>query len=111
MLNKLVVETEVEIKESQAVLETAEAELTNLLETSEGLKGEYNRLLSWADLHEKSTFEAKKMIVSQFIKLYVSAEILTSRLISMSPLRNFRAISKTSLSKMSAAIKRNGLHV
>ena len=31
-------------------------------------KREYDQLLSWADLYDKSSFEAKKMIVSQFIK-------------------------------------------
>ena len=32
------------------------------------LKREYDRLLSWADLYYKSSFEAKKVIVSQFIR-------------------------------------------
>jgi hypothetical protein len=39
-----------------------------LLETSEKRKREYDRLLNWADLYDKSSFAAKKMIVSQFIK-------------------------------------------
>jgi len=63
-----VAEPEVQIKEAQASVDAAEAELQELLETSEGLKREYNRLLSWADLYDKSSFEAKKMIVSQFIQ-------------------------------------------
>lgn len=29
---------------------------------------DYDRLLTWADLYDKSTFEAKKMIAAQFIK-------------------------------------------
>ena len=68
LLNTLVVETEAQIKEAQTALDSAGTELKELLETSEGLKLEYDRLLSWADLYDKSTFEAKKMIVSQFIK-------------------------------------------
>lgn len=68
LLNTMVAETEVQIKEAQASVNAAEAELQVLLETSEGIKREYDRLLSWADLYEKSTFEAKKMIVSQFIR-------------------------------------------
>ena len=64
----MVAETEVQIKEAQAYVDAAEAELQKLLETSEGIKREYDRLLSWADLYDKSTFEAKKMIVSQFIR-------------------------------------------
>ena len=68
LLNTMVAETEVQIKEAQAIVDAAEAELQELLETSEGLKREYDRLLSWADLYDKSSFEAKKMIVSQFIR-------------------------------------------
>jgi len=68
LLNTMVAETEVQIKETQASVDAAEAELQELLETSEGLKREYDRLLSWADLYDKSSFEAKKMIVSQFIR-------------------------------------------
>lgn len=68
LLNTLVAEAESQIQEAQASANTAEAELQVLLETSEGLKREYDQLLSWADLYDKSSFEAKKMIVSQFIK-------------------------------------------
>ena len=68
LLNTMVAETEVQIKEAQANVDVAEAELQEFLETSEGIKREYDRLLSWADLYDKSTFEAKKMIVSQFIR-------------------------------------------
>ncbi|MEA4964831.1 MAG: recombinase family protein [Oscillospiraceae bacterium] len=68
LLNTLVAEAESQIQEAQASAETAETELQELLETSEGLKREYDQLLSWADLYDKSSFEAKKMIVSQFIR-------------------------------------------
>ncbi len=68
LLNTMVAETEAQIKEARASADAAETELQGLLETSEGLKREYDRLLSWADLYDKSSFEAKKMIVSQFIK-------------------------------------------
>ena len=68
LLNTLVAEAESKIQEAQASVNTAEAELQELLETSEGMKREYDQLLSWADLYDKSSFEAKKMIVSQFIK-------------------------------------------
>ena len=68
LLNTLVAEAESQIQKAQASADTAEAELQELLETSEGLKREYDQLLSWADLYDKSSFEAKKMIVSQFIK-------------------------------------------
>ena len=68
LLNTLVAEAESQIQEAQESADTAEAELQELLETSEGLKREYDQLLSWADLYDKSSFEAKKMIVSQFIR-------------------------------------------
>lgn len=68
LLNTLVAEAESQIQKAQASADAAEAELQELLETSEGLKREYDQLLSWADLYDKSSFEAKKMIVSQFIK-------------------------------------------
>ncbi|MEA4946181.1 MAG: recombinase family protein [Oscillospiraceae bacterium] len=68
LLNTMVAETDVQIKEAQAIVDAAEAELQEFLETSEGIKREYDRLLSWADLYDKSTFEAKKMIISQFIR-------------------------------------------
>ena len=68
LLNTLVAEAESQIQEAHTNADTAEAELQELLETSEGLKREYDQLLSWADLYDKSSLEAKKMIVAQFIK-------------------------------------------
>ena len=68
LLNSLVAETESQINDAQVVLDKAGTELETLLETAENLKREYDQLLSWADLYEKSTFEAKKMIVAQLIK-------------------------------------------
>lgn len=50
LLNTLVAETEGKIKEAQAALDAADAELMDLLATSENRKREYDRLLSWADL-------------------------------------------------------------
>ena len=68
LLNTVVSETEAQIKDAGSTLDTADMELKALLETSENRKREYDRLLSWADLYDKSSFAAKKMIVSQFIK-------------------------------------------
>jgi len=68
LLNTMVAETEAQIKDAQSTLDAADLELKALLETSENRKREYDRLLSWADLYDKSSFAAKKMIVSQFIK-------------------------------------------
>ncbi|MEG1010739.1 MAG: hypothetical protein RSE54_02675 [Ruthenibacterium sp.] len=49
-------------------MEAAEQSHTELCESAQKLHKEYNRLLTWADLYDKSTFEAKKMIVAQFVK-------------------------------------------
>lgn len=68
LLNSLVADTEALISEAQTELEATEREYAGLLESAESLRHEYDRLLSWADLYNSSTFEARKMIVSQFIK-------------------------------------------
>ena len=68
LLNTMVADTEAQIKDAGSTLDAADQELKALLETSENRKREYDRLLSWADLYDKSSFAAKKMIVSQFIK-------------------------------------------
>lgn len=68
LLNTLVAETEEAIQSARTDLDTAEQRYHELLESSQELTTEYNQLLTWADLYETSTFETKKMIVSQFVK-------------------------------------------
>jgi len=68
LLNTLVADTEEEIKAAQTDLGAAEQEHTELCESAEKLRREYDKLLTWANLYDKSTFEAKKMIVAQFVK-------------------------------------------
>lgn len=68
LLNTLVAETEEAIRSARTDLDTAEQRYHELLESSQELTSEYNQLLTWADLYETSTFETKKMIVSQFVK-------------------------------------------
>lgn len=68
LLNSLVSDTEAAVATVQAEVKAAETEYSALLESADSLKREYDRLLSWADLYDNSTFEAKKMIVSQFVK-------------------------------------------
>jgi hypothetical protein len=68
LLNTMVAETKAQIKATKSTLDTTNLELKTLLETSENRKREYDWLLSWADLYDKSSFAAMKMIVSQFIK-------------------------------------------
>ncbi|QAT49243.1 hypothetical protein EQM14_05325 [Caproiciproducens sp. NJN-50] len=49
-------------------MDAADLELKTLPETSKSQKRKYDRLLSWADLYNISSFMAKEVIVSQFIK-------------------------------------------
>ena len=46
----------------------ANDELNELIAGAQNLRDEYHRILSWADLYDKCSFDAKKMIVCQFIK-------------------------------------------
>ena len=45
-----------------------QAEYESLLASAEHLRQEYDRLLTWADLFDTCSFEAKKMIAAQFVK-------------------------------------------
>lgn len=68
LLNTMLADTETEIKEAQSVVEAAERSYLEQKASAENLRSEYDQLLTWADLYDKSSFEAKKMIVAQFIK-------------------------------------------
>jgi site-specific DNA recombinase len=68
LLNSLTSEANEQILDARADADKAEKHYSELLESAEILQKEYDRLLTWADLYDKSTFEAKKMIAAQFIK-------------------------------------------
>ena len=68
LLNALVKETETMIALAQTRVDAAQAEYESLLASAESLRQEYDRLLTWADLFDTCSFEAKKMIVAQFVK-------------------------------------------
>jgi len=68
LLNTLVAETEESIEKRKTALSKAEKEYQTLCESAGALKKEYERLLTWADLYNDCTFEAKKMIIAQLIK-------------------------------------------
>ncbi|NLV49322.1 MAG: hypothetical protein GXY20_01355 [Clostridiales bacterium] len=68
LLNSLTAESNEQIRDARANAEKTEKHYLELLESAENLRKEYDRLLTWADLYDKSTFEAKKMIAAQFIK-------------------------------------------
>lgn len=68
LLNSLVDETEEQIRDLGQRIQTAETELSDLASGAEQVRQEYAQLISWASLYDNCTFEAKKMIVAQFIK-------------------------------------------
>ncbi len=68
LLNSLIEETQTEIQAAEAQIAEAEHAHATLVDSSKELKQEYNKLLTWADLYDQSTFEAKKMIAAQLIK-------------------------------------------
>ena len=68
LLNALVKETETMIALAQTRIDAAQTEYESLLASAENLRQEYDRLLTWADLFDTCSFEAKKMIVAQFLK-------------------------------------------
>ena len=68
LLNALVKETETMIALAQTHVGAAQTEYESLLASAENLRQEYDRLLTWADLFDTCSFEAKKMIVAQFVK-------------------------------------------
>jgi len=68
LLNLLIAEANEQICDARANTDAADKYYSELLESAENLRKEYDRLLTWADLYDKSSFEAKKMIAAQFIK-------------------------------------------
>lgn len=67
LLNSLTAETDEQIRDARADADVAKKHYSELLESAENLRKEHDRLLTWADLYDKSTNEAKK-IAAQFIK-------------------------------------------
>lgn len=68
LLNSLVEETESQIAELEQQIQKGREELQALSNSAEKVRQEYAQLVSWADIYDNCTFEAKKMIVAQFVK-------------------------------------------
>ena len=68
LLNSLVSETMEQIKQLGAQIQTTTAELEETVQTASQVLREYDQLISWAEMYDRCTFEAKKMIVAQFVK-------------------------------------------
>ncbi len=67
LLNDLVAKAK-EIVSLTAALTDVQEELEKCLAGAEAQKQEYAQLETWADIYARCTFEARKMIVSQFVK-------------------------------------------
>ena len=68
LLNTMIDRCSQEIEELSATLNAVQQELDELLPGAEVERREFAKLSTWADLYDRCSFEAKKMIVSQFIK-------------------------------------------
>lgn len=68
LLNSLVAETSEQIKQLSWQIQTATAELEETVQSASQVLREYDQLIGWAEMYDNCTFEAKKMIVAQFVK-------------------------------------------
>ena len=68
LLNSLVAETSEQIKQLNWQIQTATAELEETVQSASQVLREYDQLMDWAEMYDNCTFEAKKMIVAQFVK-------------------------------------------
>ena len=68
LLNSLIDETTAQLKELEVQAQTAEQELRDVISGAEQVSEEYAQLMNWAELYDNCSFEAKKMIVAQFVE-------------------------------------------
>ena len=68
ILAEMITTQEEKLKEAEALCESVSAELEKTTELMEEVAKQYEELLSYADLYDHATFEAKKMIVNQLIR-------------------------------------------
>ncbi len=67
LLNELIKECQAQIEAAQQNIETAQEEIDGYERLSSVVTGRYEKILTWAELFDESSIEAKKMIVSQLI--------------------------------------------
>lgn len=68
LLNSLVAETKEAIQILEDQVQAAQGELQERLDSAQTVQQEYEQLMGWADMYDRCTFEAKKMIIAQFVK-------------------------------------------
>ena len=68
LLNSLIAEAETKCRELQENLEAAQAAYDEGQAVMASLNTQYNDIISWAEMYDTASIEAKKMIVSCLIK-------------------------------------------
>ena len=68
LLNSLVDETSDQIKQLEQQIQATTTEPEETLRDASQVLQEYDQLVGWAEMYDNCTFEAKKMIVAQFVK-------------------------------------------
>ncbi|NLI92115.1 MAG: hypothetical protein GX434_07845 [Peptococcaceae bacterium] len=68
LLNELIAETKSALEKLDEEIAQAETEIEDCKRMADNIRSEYNRILTWADMYEGSSIEAKKMILRQIIK-------------------------------------------
>ena len=68
LLNSLVEETSDQIKQLEQQIQATTTELEETLRDASQVLQEYDQLVGWAEMYDNCTFEAKIMIVAQFVK-------------------------------------------
>lgn len=67
LLNELIDAAKARLEELETEMSKAREGIENLEQSAEKLRGEYKRILSWADLFQGGSRETKKMIIRQMI--------------------------------------------
>ncbi len=68
LLNDLVEKAKTEIQTLSDSVDSAKRDYEECAASADRERQEFDKLESWADLYDKCTFEAKKMIITQFVK-------------------------------------------
>ena len=68
ILAEMITTQEEKLKEAEALYESASKELEKTTELMEEVAKQYEELISFSDLYDSASFEAKKMIVNQLIR-------------------------------------------
>ncbi|MFZ3131709.1 MAG: hypothetical protein WA125_11555 [Desulfosporosinus sp.] len=68
LLNEPISETKSAIDKIEGEIAEAQTEVDDCKGMADSIRSEYSRILTWADMYEGSSIEARKMILRQIIK-------------------------------------------